>query len=167
MLDVLEHWQPSIDWTDFKQGALTEQTWVIFRHLVQFCHAHEHWQEVVQQIRFAPPRASPYEPESRYLRRKIADDWNLQILHTEKHMKRAAFLTVEKIKEMSHLLSDADKGSPDWNICRALHLSLRHQPIRCKIAAFKSFDADSELRGEPLEIARRWSSAAGYDDLAA
>jgi hypothetical protein len=30
-----------------------------------------------------------------------------------------------------------------------------------------TFEADAELQGDPLDIARRWSAAAGYNDLSA
>ena len=53
----------------------------------------------------------------------------------------------------------------------ALSLAVGHQPnhtqARCKAAAFETFDADTELKGDPVEIARRWLLAAGFSDIAA
>jgi len=64
-----------------------------------------------------------------------------------------------------------DEGKPDWNMYWALRLAVQHQPnhtqARCKAAAFETFDADTELKGEPMEIARRWLQAAGYGDIPA
>jgi hypothetical protein len=86
-------------------------------------------------------------------------------------MHRAAFLAAETIAGMSYLLTKEDEGKPDWNMYWALCVAVRHQPnhtqARCKAAAFETFDADTELKGDPVEIARRWLLAAGFSDIAA
>jgi hypothetical protein len=72
---------------------------------------------------------------------------------------------------MSYLVTNDDEGKPDWNMYWALRIAVRHQPdhtqARCKVAAFEAFETDAELQGDTLEIARRWSAAAGYNDLTA
>jgi hypothetical protein len=170
-MDVLEYWHPNIGWAGFKQGPVSERMWGYFCQLVQLCHAHEHWQKAVQEIRFAPPRPSIYGPESKYQRNKRRNEWKRDIERAEGHMHRAAFLAAEKIAGMSYLITKDDEGKPDWNMYWALRLAVQHQPkhtqARCKIAAFEAFNADAELKGDPMEIARRWSQAAGYSDITA
>jgi hypothetical protein len=170
-MDVLEYWRPTIGWAGFKRGTVSEPMWGYFCQLVQLCHAHEHWQKATQEIRFAPPRASVYGPESKYQRNKRNNEWKRDIERAEGHMHRAAYLAADKITSMSYLLTDDDEGKPDWNMYLALRFAIRHQPnhtqARCKVAAFRAFDADTELKGDPVEIARRWSLAAGYSDIAA
>jgi hypothetical protein len=121
-----------------------------------------------------PPHATTpldLRAESKYQRNKHRNEWKREIERAEGHMNRAAFLAAEKIAEMSYLISTDDEGKPEWNMYWALRLAVRHQlnqaHMRCKAAAFKAFDADVELSDEPVEIARRWSQAAGYSDIAA
>ena len=170
-MDVLEYWHPSVSWTGFKQGAVSERMWSHFCQLVQLCHAHGHWQKVTQNIRLTPPRPSVYGPESKYQRNKRRNEWKGEINRAEGHMHRAAYLAAERISAMSYLLTNDDEGKPDWNMYWALRLAVRHQPnhaqARCKVAAFEAFEADAELQGDPLDIARRWSAAVGYNDLSA
>lgn len=160
-MDVLEYWRPAVAWADFKQGTVSERMWGYFCQLVQLCHAHEHWEKAAQAIRFTPPRPSIYGPESKYQRNKHRNEWKREIERAEGHMHRAAFLAAEKIAEMSYLISPDNEGKPDWNMYWALLVAVRHlmnqTHMRCKAAAFKAFDADAELSGDPVEIARRWS----------
>jgi hypothetical protein len=118
-------------------------------------------------LRAAPPIY--LRQESKYQRNKHRSEWKREIERAEGHMHRAAFLAAEKIAGMSYLVSTGDEGKPDWKMYWALRLAVRYQPnhtqARCKVAAFKAFDADAELQGDPMEIARRWSQAAGYSDL--
>jgi hypothetical protein len=169
-MDVLEYWHPAVNWSRFAQGAVSERIWRSFSQLVQLCHAHEHWKRAAQQIRLSPPGAPIYGSESKYQRNKRRDEWKREIQSAEGHMHRAGFLAAEMIASMSYLLTNADEGTPDWNLYWALRLAVRHQPhherARCKAAAFDAFIADEELKGEPPEIATRWLHQAGYTDLA-
>ncbi len=171
-MDVLQYWHPAIDWTQFSQGTLSDGVWHHFCQLVQLCHAHQHWHEAARKIRLSPPGASFYGQESKYQRNKRRHEWKREIERAEGHMYRAAYLAAEKICAMSYLLTPNDEGTPDWNLYWALRLAVQHQPnhtqARCKVAAFEAFDADNEIIGEPLQIARRWLQQSGYsDDIAA
>jgi hypothetical protein len=94
MMDVLEYWSPNIVWSGFQQGAVSERMWGYFCQLVQLCHAHGHWQKAVQQIRGAPPHASPW-PETKHQRNKRRHEWKRKIESAEGHMHRAAFTLQE------------------------------------------------------------------------
>ncbi len=167
-MDVLEYWHPVVDWTGFKQGAVSEAMWQYFYRVVQLCHAQVHWEKVAQGIRLKPPGPSIY-PESKYQSKKRRDEWKREIAGAERHMHRAAFLASEEIAGMSYLLTKDDDNSADRRMYLALRIGVRHlldhAHARFKVAAFNSFDADTELAGDPEDIARRWSQAAGYRDI--
>lgn len=167
-MDVLKYWRPSIDWSQFQQGSVSDQTWSHFCDVVQLCHAHGHWKEIAGEIRKTPPGRPIYGTESTYQRNKRRHEWKREIERAEGHMHRAGFLAAEKMAAMSYLLTPDDEGTPNWNLYGALRLAVRHHPHhetgRFKAAAFQSFDADSELQGEIKEIAVRWLRQAGYND---
>jgi hypothetical protein len=94
-------------------------------------------------VRLTPPRASVYGPESKYQRNKRRNEWKGEINRAEGHMHWAAYLAAETMSGMSYLLTDDDKGKPDWNMYWALRIAVQHQPnhaqARCKVAAFEAF----------------------------
>jgi hypothetical protein len=170
-MDVLEYWSPTIDWSGFKQGALSDKAWALLRQLVQLSHAHGHWAETAHRIRLSPPPPSIYGKESNYQRNKRKHHWEREIERAEGHMHRAAYLGADKIAQLSYLITAADEGRPDWVLYLALFLAVAYQPNhtlgRYKAAAFSAFDADLELADNPEAIAMRWLGSAGLAGQAA
>src|ERR1700730_19306770 len=137
--------------------------WHSFKALVQLCHASCYWEREKRQALMATPRqwSQPQESTRDFKRRR--DEWKAEIRRREKHMHRAEYLADSAIAEMSFLISDADRGAPDWKLWHALRDAVRRQPqMRCKAAAFEAFDSERELEGELDQIAGRWLRAAGY-----
>jgi hypothetical protein len=166
--DLLD-WRASIDWAGFRQGAVSAQMWSYFCDLVRVCHAHGHWREVEEEKRMAPERAPLHGPESKHYRSKRRQERKSDIERALGRVNRASYLADERIARMSHLLTNKDEGTPICNLYRALDIATRRRPLHTRarwdvVRAFKSFDADTELKGDPVEIARRWSRAAGYGD---
>jgi len=159
-MDVLQYWRPTISWSGFRQGVLPDAIWSAFKDLVQLCHAHRHWQAEARKIRYqGPPRSySPQETKNMLTKRRR--QWEGEISKAEGHMYRAAYLAAEKISAISYLLTAADEGTPGSKLYVSLAIAVGHQPnhdrARCGVAAFDSFDADSELAGDPAEIVQRW-----------
>jgi hypothetical protein len=169
MDDVLLDWHPNIDWSAFKQGAVSERMWDHFCRLIRLCHAHAHWQQVTQAKKMKPLSEALYGRESRYQRDKRRHERKRDIEGAERHMHRAGFLAAEQITGMSYLLTKDDEGKPDWNMYWALRLAVKHQPNHTQarfnvVTSFKAFDAAAELKDDPMEIAQRWLSAAGDSD---
>lgn len=168
-MDVLEHWMPSIDWSRFNQGPLSDGMWSAFKNLVALCHAAEYWRDAVRANRLTPQPRPMYTPESRHMRRKRLDEWRRPLRQSETHLHRAAFLADEKVAEMSYLIGPADQGKPDWNLwwscALAVGRSLGHEGARYKSVAFSAFNADRDLEGaDPSVTAKRWLTNAGYAD---
>ena len=166
-MDVLEYWSPTIDWSHFKQGSVSDDAWHLFEQLVQLSHAHGHWVEAVRQIRLSPPQRPLYS-ESKYMSGKRRHEWRREIEQAEGHMHRAAYLGAETIARLCPLAEAAGEGLADWTLCAALCLSIKpfpdHTRGRFKASAFTAFDADAELAGDPPDIYRRWLRNAGLVD---
>jgi hypothetical protein len=164
-MDVLEHWQPSIDWTKFKQGPVSDAVWSDFRDLVQLCHAYRHWKEETRTRQASPP-VRPMYPESGYKRRKRREERRLEIRRAEDHMFRAAYLAADKLAMMSNWLDrDSEHNAADSKLYLALRFAIApfpHERGRCSAAAFEAFDAASELSSPPQDSANRWLDRAGY-----
>lgn len=162
--DVLEYWQPMIDWSCFAQGAISDGMWLTFKDLVLLCHCCEHWCETVRSLRITRPPLRLYTPDGR---KAHQHEWKRSIRACEGHMHRAAYLADEKIAEMSYLIGPpADKGNPDWNLYWAASLSigrsLGHERARYKSVAFDAFDAAELSEFDPSVIATQWLTRAGY-----
>lgn len=164
-MDVLEYWRPNIDWRQFDQGAVSDAMWSHFRNVVMLCHAYEHWKAAANDTRLTPPRSYVGMPESKRDQKRRRSEWEQKIGIQEGHMHRAAFLASEQIALMSYLLTNDDKGTPDWNLFSSLRLAVAHQlphdQARYRAAAFTSFGADQELQGDPPDIALRWLRESG------
>lgn len=169
-MDVLEYWSPAIDWSRFEQGALSDQAWNLFKAVVQLSHAHGHWAKVAQEIRLSPPRQLVFPSETKQQHKKRQDAWKRDIERAEGHMHRAAFLAAERIAALSYLVKPEDEGKPDWILYFAAMLAARHQPDhtrgRYSALAFTSFDAKTEIDGDPAIIAIRWLRNAGLAEAA-
>jgi hypothetical protein len=160
-MDVLEYWEPELDWERFAQGELGSNFWHLFTQFVRLCHAFTHWGEVAKTVSRERSPASLY-PESRYTRSKRKAEREAKVKGFEGHKYRAAYLAAEKLSEMGRLL-DSVRG-PEERLYCALRIAIeaplsRHERGHFGAAAFNSFDAKSELVGKPEEIARRWRSA--------
>ncbi len=166
-MDVLAYWTPQIDWTRFRQGGLADAFWQRFKQLVMLCHAYKHWDDASNEAaRTRPPK--PFYPESRYGRSKRLAEHARGVEEIRDHKYRAAYLACDKIAELSKLFEVGtilSPQGPEWRCYLALHFAVeplpQHERSHCRAAAFENFDADAELVGEPLEIARRWRHAAG------
>jgi hypothetical protein len=162
-MDVLEYWNPNIDWSKFDQGSITDDIWKHFKELVQLCHAFRHWEEATTDIRLSPPRQWEWPPESARQFKKRQDQWKAEVRRREGHMNRAGFLADQQIAEMSYLVSKDDEGTSAWKMYFALRVAVAEAPhLRCKAAAFEGFNANGELDGEVAEIALRWLIQGGY-----
>jgi hypothetical protein len=150
-MDVLDYWNPPIDWSRFQQGGLSDAMWRHFRELVRFCNAHRHWEEAARQAR-----------STRGREQKNAID------ECKGRMYRAAFRVQEEMSTMATLISDEDVEKPDGVLYFALRRAIapfpNHEKARCGAAAVDSFDANQELKGEPPEIAKRWLDRAGIKE---
>lgn len=165
-MDVLQYWQPTIDWTKFDQGGVSGEMWAKFKELVQLCQAYQHWEKATHEARRERP-SRPLHGESAYMRRKHQAEWKRRAEVPEGHINRAGFLAASKIAEMSYLIGPSDKGSADGTMWIALRLTAAYRPLRenegrYNALAFKSFNANDELQGEPPQIAVRWLKVAGY-----
>src|ERR687898_2078176 len=127
-MDVLQFWSPKIDWSQFKQGAVSDRMWSHFRDIVQLCHAHRRWSLAVAKLGPAPPGPSRIAigDRKRTIKRR-RHDWELEAAQAKRHMTRASFLAAERMSLMSNLLNDENSG-PDWKLYSSLSLALRHQP---------------------------------------
>ena len=156
-MDVLEYWMPDIDWSRFTSGPISPRMWSAFKDFVQLSHAQIHWAKVVQQIRLSPPGPSPFGNETKHQRKNRHHEWKRKIERAEKPMNRAAFLADQKLAEMSYLISNEDEGKPDHKLYFALRMVIPFQvSAKWETVAFISFDGESEMDGEPSEIATRW-----------
>ena len=151
-MDVLEYWSPTVDWSQFGQGNVTDQVWSQFLRVVQLSHARCHWETEVHNKHQARLPASLY-PESNYYRRKQQAERDGDIKRCETHMHRAGYLTADRMSSMSYAVSRADPSNADWKLWLSLWLALRYQPthdrIRCDAAAFAAFQSQEELMGSP------------------
>jgi hypothetical protein len=165
-MDVLEFWSPTIDWSRFAQGAVSDRMWRAFKDLVKLCHCVEHWREDHRALaRTRSPK--PLYPESVYMRKKRFDEWKQPQTISENHMHRAANLAIEKVGQMSHL-APTDEGNPDWKLCAAavfsFGISLGQTHARYKSLALDAFDAAELSQSDPSVIASQWLANAGYTD---
>lgn len=156
-MTIFEYSMPNVDWSRFTPGPISTRMWSTFKDFVQLSHAQIHWAKVVQQIRLSPPGPSPFGNETKYQRKKRHDEWKRKIERAEKPMNRAAFLANQKLAEMSYLISNQDEGKPDYKLHFALRMIVPSQEIgKWETVAFTSFDGETEMDGEPSEIAARW-----------
>ena len=95
-MDVLDYWGPTIDWTRFDQGDVSDQMWTAFRQLVQPCHCVEHWRESHRALSLTRPPSPLYTPESRHYRKKRLDEWKRPIQGAENHMHAPLTLRTTK-----------------------------------------------------------------------
>ena len=84
-MDVLEYWSPTLDWSGFKQGALGDRAWSLFRQIVELSHAHVHWAEAMREIRVTRPPRPIYPNESKYQRKKRQDEWKRDVQRRGPH----------------------------------------------------------------------------------
>jgi hypothetical protein len=68
-MDVLEYWEPNINWELFNQATLHASFWKPFTELVRLCHSYKHWDEAAKYAR-RERLVRPLYPESRYGRAK-------------------------------------------------------------------------------------------------
>jgi hypothetical protein len=162
-MDVLEHWQPQIDWTLFEQGCISPDVWDSFRKLILLCHAFKYWNNAARSFR--PSR--PYFEESTYGRRKRKAADELQRKQLIGHKYRAAFLAAGMIYKIADLVQ-AREGTADWTLSLALFNSVSeiidtlqgHERADFSVLAFEQFDVTTEINGGPSEIAKVWKDRA-------
>ena len=159
-MDGLGEWEPTISWGNFKQGAVSDDMWRSFKQVVRLCHASCHWEQEKRKLRTAPKKWS-HESTRNFNQRR--EGWRDEFRRCEGHMNRAQSLAVSTMVEMRSHIDGDNLMSPDSRLCLALIKAVRGQPqMRCKVAAFNAFDADTELAGGWEQIADRWLIAAGY-----
>jgi hypothetical protein len=166
-MDVLEHWEPDINWDHFDQGDLHARFWKPFTELVMLCHSFKHWDEAAKMARRQRPSA-PLYPDTRYGKEKRRKEHKDEIKGHEDHQYGAAYLAAEKLGEMYSLFA---RGSPftrerlEWKCYVALECAIESRPYHkrghYRAGAFETFNSRSELVGDPFLIAQRWRAAVG------
>jgi hypothetical protein len=166
-MDVLEYWEPNINWELFNQATLHASFWKPFTELVRLCHSYKHWDEAAKYAR-RERLVRPLYPESRYGRAKRKQEQATQIGGHEDHKFRAAFLAAEKLDDMRALFTGGTSFTPEgpeWKCYVALECAIesrpRHERGHYRAGAFDTFDASTELVGDSFPIAQRWRAAVG------
>ena len=162
-MEVLEHWRPNINWSQFDQGPISYAMWSGLTELVVLCHVFKHWERRVREMKASSPAQHTFPPESRHEFQQREDQWRADIREKEKHMHRAGFLADEKLARMSYLIGPDDKDTPDYKLCLALRCAI---PVgsdsRWRAAAFDAFNAGVELEANVAQIAQQWLRNAKY-----
>jgi hypothetical protein len=158
-VDVLEYWEPKIDWKLFERGPLSSDVWDNFCAAVRLSNAFKHWSDAARNYR---PSG-----EGTYGRRKRRSANDTERKGLTGHKYRAAFLAAEKIWGIAHLVQQR-KDSPDWMLSLALIKSLGsefvtyrirgHEFAHFEVLAFNHFDAASEITQDPDAMAARWQN---------
>jgi hypothetical protein len=162
-MDTPASWSPSIDWTRFAQGSVSDHTWHAFLDLVQLCHCVEHWREAARSLRMTRPSKPLFYQESSY--KKLVNEWRQGITDYESKRHHAAHLADDKVREMSRI-APADEGNPDWKLCaaaaRSMGISLGRAQTRYKSLALDTFYAALLTNSDPSALASFWLESAGY-----
>ena len=163
-MDTPAFWSPSIDWTRFAQGPVSDHMWHAFLDLVKLCHCVEHWREAARSLRMTTRPSKPlFYQESSY--QKVVNDWRQEIADCESKKHRAAHLADDKVREMSRI-APTDEGNPDLNLSAAaalsMGISLGRAQTRYKSLALDAFDAAQLTGSDPSAIASLWLENAGY-----
>ena len=164
-MDTPASWSPSIDWTRFAQGAVSDHMWHAFLDLVRLCHCVEHWREAARSLRMTRPAKPIFYQESSY--KKLIDEWRQGIADCENKRHRAAHLADDKVREMSRIApTPTYEGDPDWHLGAAtalsMGISLGRARTRYESLALDAFDAAQLTNSNPIAIATIWLENAGY-----
>jgi hypothetical protein len=154
--DILEFWNPRIDWSNFRQGPVSDTVWEHFKWVMVWCHVFRHWDADVEERRRSPPRRTIFPEESDRDFRKRKEQWQRDNARCERYKYRALYHANTKIAEMSHLDAVAKwtPDAPDQKLWSALRtVMLNGKPAAC---AFESFDAEQELKDGAEAVASRW-----------
>ena len=162
-MDTPAFWSPSIDWTRFAQGTVSDPMWYAFLDLVSLCHCAEHWREAARSLRMTRPAKPIFYQESSY--KKLINEWRQGITDCENKRHRAAHLADDKVREISRI-APTDEDGPDWHLCAAtalsMGISLGRAQTRYKSLALDAFDAAQLTGSDPIAIASLWLENAGY-----
>jgi hypothetical protein len=157
-MDVLEYWQPNIDWSRFEQGAIPADAWGFFKRVVQLSHSAQHWSTAVANRR-REQVSRPIYPESAYMRRKHVAERRSEITGLETHQHRAAYLAADQLAQMSYL----DSVVADEGFSQKLFWAMRffcpenaYVNGRFDVLAFDAFTSDVDLAGDIREVVSRW-----------
>ena len=158
-MDVLRYWSPDLDLSGFSKGEISEKVWEEFIRFIHLCHAFKHWQRLPlhRAVDTVGRKQSVHE------KREAKNEATRINQMNENHKLRAAFLAAEKIHDIDELVGD-HLNSNDHLLVGALFEAFPnirdgmggHEHADFSICAFDSFDAHSEIQGEPSEIATRW-----------
>ena len=162
-LDILEFWEPEIEWARFKQGSVSDAVWNRLRRVVILCHAFRHWDQDAGAKRSSPPRHLIFPEESSQDFKGRQAQWKRDIEQSETYKHRAKHLASDEVAKLAFLGTNAEgtKGTPDWKLWYASRLMVAANPAA---GAFDSFDADKELKDEVDVIASRWLKEKGRDN---
>lgn len=167
-MDVLEHYNPTLDMEAFVQGPVSNDVWSAFIDAVRLCHSFKYWSAAARlYARTGPP--APIYNESAYKRQKRRREHLLETKGIENKKYRAAYLAGSKLWVID-TIAESRKGSPDWVLSRGLitavgerHMAdtmTGHERAEFDVIAFNGFDAGFELTTDVEAMARRWRSAA-------
>jgi hypothetical protein len=153
----------SISLTDFKQGALSDEIWSHFKHLVKCCHEIKRLRRDLKNIQPHPPHLDPSsndtKTKAKNRARKAASDkrkpreplgeWEIAAMESISSIKRIATASGGKADD---LLSKAIIES----VGHVIKLNTGYELAAFESLAFDQFNATIELIGDHVEIAQRW-----------
>jgi hypothetical protein len=160
-MDILEFWQPAIDWDRFKQGPVSDEAWDCFKQVVIWCHVFRHWTEDEDAKRRSPPRRLIFPEESAQDFKNRQAQWGRDIEQSVTYQHRAMHLAKGEVAKPSFLDTVA-KGTPD-TVDGKLYFALKAvmlngNPSAC---AFEIFDAEQELQDKPEAVVSHWLKEKG------
>jgi hypothetical protein len=174
-MDVLQYYQPQLDWMRFKQGELSDDVWADLCALIVLAHAHRYWKDAVRALRLQRP-VSPLYKQSAYQKRKAKGDHQAEIRSLENRYYRAAFLAAGKVMAICSK-AHTRTGSADYNLSIAVVKTVGIQVVSNSISgheraefyalAFDHFDVTVEEMTSPEKLALRWRVQAGIARSAA
>lgn len=163
MEDDHQNWTPRIEWTRFNQGPISEKMWACFKEIVKLSCSYRSWRRTAKSSQQTLLRGGilPREKNEQVRKQQTAElDKSMRESHVT--ASKLAYLIVEKMAQMSSIISGEDEGTADWVLWQALSLAMDYEPnlkraARYDVAAFGEFDAESELSSsDPQQIANRW-----------
>jgi hypothetical protein len=151
-MNTFDSWSPSIDWTRFAQGTVSDPMWHAFLDLVRLCHCVEHWREAMSNA------------EKQYFEGKLRS--SISIAENKNKMNVVVDLAEKTIEEMTRM-APKNEDEPDFKLCHAVVAAVKGMPhkfaqrgYRC--LALDAFDAAQLTNSDPIIISKRWRENAGY-----
>src|ERR1700722_1597108 len=107
-MDTPASLSPSIDWTSFAQGTVSDPMWHAFLDLVSLCQCVEHRRETPRSLRMTRRHKPLFNQESSH--KKLINEWRQGITDCESKRHRAAHLADDKVREISRIAPTDEDG---------------------------------------------------------